>query len=726
MTPDESPAMRRANRVGSHTSRAMMSGLLACLSFVCPGSRAAEFVDPPSLSSGTAGVLDLLMIATHKEVEAITFTTPGGRSMHPVGWVYEICPRADATSNDGCRPSAKTFSPYGGVRLSLRKGDTLKIRLVNRLPKLDPNKVAHAGQPGGANLALNPTNLHTHGLIVPALPRTENGGAWADYIFMQIWNPENGAPHAGEEHHSHGPMIRDHADYRIILPANHPSGAFWFHPHVHGIALPQLSSGLSGIISVGAVGDYAQVDRSKSPFPEDNVRHLVLKDMQVLAAGQIQVHGKTVHVDDGEVLAQEDPTFCNQFPQGSDARLGSCPGADNSSQQGNNYTGGQWFFTVSGQPYPTIPVVNTSGEVWQITNASGSASYRLQLNDDATGSAMRMQLLSVDGISIDVPAGVDKNTLLSLGGARFRPADCPLPADARYRSAPVCVDQLTMMPSSRVELWVAYRDAAGQVVPPPVRAAATFKSIGLTTGAVGDSWPEVNLAHVEFRSSAQTSVTALNIHGEALSGHQIAGVFASKSEPTAKTGKAQACAPLPPGHRRRIFFGLADTSDPESFGLGYEEVEGDKVVTQVPIKSFDPQNTTICLPLGPDQATVRETWELVNLATELHNFHIHQTKFRIVQKSDPRFSEKLQTDVGAGIMEDNVPLPVSVPGIPDVAQNQNGYCTMDQWHNHQCTSVPIVVDIPFSQLGTFVFHCHILEHEDGGMMARIQVVASPR
>ena len=33
-------------------------------------------------------------------------------------------------------------------------------------------------------------------------------------------------------------------------------------------------------------------------------------------------------------------------------------------------------------------------------------------------------------------------------------------------------------------------------------------------------------------------------------------------------------------------------------------------------------------------------------------------------------------------------------------------------------------DIPFSQLGEFVYHCHILEHEDGGMMARIVVVPS--
>ena len=37
----------------------------------------------------------------------------------------------------------------------------------------------------------------------------------------------------------------------------------------------------------------------------------------------------------------------------------------------------------------------------------------------------------------------------------------------------------------------------------------------------------------------------------------------------------------------------------------------------------------------------------------------------------------------------------------------------------------VVVEIPFHEIGDFVFHCHILEHEDGGMMARIRVVAPP-
>ncbi|MGJ0511284.1 multicopper oxidase domain-containing protein [Methylocystis sp.] len=57
--------------------------------------------------------------------------------------------------------------------------------------------------------------------------------------------------------------------------------------------------------------------------------------------------------------------------------------------------------------------------------------------------------------------------------------------------------------------------------------------------------------------------------------------------------------------------------------------------------------------------------------------------------------------------------------------DQSGVCSIEQWRSGHCASTPVVLDIPFSQLGDFVYHCHILEHEDGGMMAKIRVVPSP-
>jgi FtsP/CotA-like multicopper oxidase with cupredoxin domain len=694
---------------------------------------AGPFVEPPVFASQN-GVLDLLLIATPKPVPSIVFTPSGGEPLNPTGWIYQICRRAVATGNS-CPAGSATSSEYGGTRLALQKGDTLKIHLVNQLPLLDPVKVTHDVDPGQANLPLNPTNLHTHGMIVQARAPTLGNPTFGDYIFVEIFNSANGTP-VPQTTHQHGSIVMDSVDYQIHIPHNHPSGQFWFHPHVHGLALNQVSGGMAGIISVGRVGDYAFGDVRGTPFPEANIRHLILKDMQVMAAGTSQFVNGTANVVDGEVRYQEDPTFCAQYPaSASEIRQGSCPGNDNSASGGNNYTGGQWVLTVSGQQYPTIPITAPDGEIWRLTNASGSMTYDLQLTNDATKAVMVMQLISVDGVSVNIPPATSLDDLVTLGGARFKVVSCPAMAAGTIKTAPICVTELAMMPSSRVELWVTYRDANGSIVAPPAGATGTFKMIGIRTGAAGDPWPAVDLAAVQFNQTAPRNLTAaaLEIQGDALAANQTGGLF-SRPVPYASAAPLPAgCAALAPGHRRRLFFGLADTTNAASFGLGYEELDQNGAIvagTQVPVTSFDPANNIVCLPLGPGQIPVRETCELVNLATENHNFHIHQTKFSAgASATAPSvLAMPVSSTVGTGIMEDNVPLAVSVPqpAIADqVANNQSGYCLIDQWHQGTCVSKPVVVNIPFLQLGEFVYHCHILEHEDGGMMAKIQVVPSP-
>lgn len=84
-----------------------------------------------------------------------------------------------------------------------------------------------------------------------------------------------------------------------------------------------------------------------------------------------------------------------------------------------------------------------------------------------------------------------------------------------------------------------------------------------------------------------------------------------------------------------------------------------------------------------------EKWTIVNATAELHAFHIHQTDFQVVSidgKPQP-FTHHLDT--------------VNVPVYGEVE-----------------------IIIPFTHpcvIGRFVYHCHILEHEDGGMMASIEV-----
>ena len=90
-----------------------------------------------------------------------------------------------------------------------------------------------------------------------------------------------------------------------------------------------------------------------------------------------------------------------------------------------------------------------------------------------------------------------------------------------------------------------------------------------------------------------------------------------------------------------------------------------------------------------------ERWTLSNATQELHAFHIHQIHF-IVQDVDgvpmpPRWT-------------DTVTMPIAHP---------DGSASLT--HVFLDFRDPII-------RGTFLFHCHLLEHEDNGMMAKIQVL----
>lgn len=91
-----------------------------------------------------------------------------------------------------------------GPTLRVRPGDLLRVRLVNHIDQ--------------------PTNLHTHGLYVS--PRG-NG----DNPFVSI---EPG----------------DSFDYAYRVPADHPAGTFWYHPHRHGTVADQVFAGLVGALLV--------------------------------------------------------------------------------------------------------------------------------------------------------------------------------------------------------------------------------------------------------------------------------------------------------------------------------------------------------------------------------------------------------------------------------------------------------------------------------------------
>jgi len=105
---------------------------------------------------------------------------------------------------------------------------------------------------------------------------------------------------------------------------------------------------------------------------------------------------------------------------------------------------------------------------------------------------------------------------------------------------------------------------------------------------------------------------------------------------------------------------------------------------------FDPSRTDIAVPLGST-----ELWQLVNYTPELHVFHIHQLHFQVISR-------------------DNVPLPFT------------GYTDTVIIEGIDLNGSPgrVNVVLPFTNngiVGRFLYHCHIMRHEDNGMMATIQL-----
>jgi len=151
-------------------------------------------------------------------------------------------------------------------------------------------------------------------------------------------------------------------------------------------------------------------------------------------------------------------------------------------------------------------------------------------------------------------------------------------------------------------------------------------------------------------------------------------------------------ANVTPARTRKLYFSERphNAADPNSLTDFFITVDG-----QQP-KLFDPNSK------APDivvrQGDV-EDWIIENRTQELHAFHIHQIHFMVKEWNG---------------------VPLDEPYLRDTVNV--GY-----WdgRSSQYPSVKLRMDFRDPNIvGIFVYHCHLLEHEDNGMMGTIQVLPS--
>jgi FtsP/CotA-like multicopper oxidase with cupredoxin domain len=210
------------------------------------------------------------------------------------------------------------------------------------------------------------------------------------------------------------------------------------------------------------------------------------------------------------------------------------------------------------------------------------------------------------------------------------------------------------------------------VTAPPAGTPALFVCRTVNTGPAGENDTNRALARIILDPAAPEPQSTLAANPQALPASTLPWL-----------------GNVPPVRVRKLYFTETpqNPNDPNSPTAFFVTVEGETP------KAFDPNSNV------PDivahQGDV-EDWIIENRTTELHAFHIHQLHFLMVEWNGVAVNEPYLRDT------------INVPY----------YDKRDLYY----PSVRLRMDFRDpSTVGTYPYHCHLLEHEDNGMMGTIRV-----
>jgi hypothetical protein len=236
------------------------------------------------------------------------------------------------------------------------------------------------------------------------------------------------------------------------------------------------------------------------------------------------------------------------------------------------------------------------------------------------------------------------------------------------------VKHFVLAPAARVEFIVS--------APPRSVQLAQLITLKINTGGLGDDDPQRPLATIQLVDDSPSI-------GED-------GAVPRFTAPSTAHQRFAGLATAPIAVHRTVFFdencpATSKTCTPTAFFMA---VQGK------PKHVFDPN-------LPPDivatQGTV-EQWTIENRAGENHEFHFHQLHFLVQSQNNFEINGSQQSPALTGQYLDMIQVPY-----------------WDGNPQHPYPSVTALIDFRGDDIGDFVFHCHILGHEDLGMMNIIRV-----
>jgi FtsP/CotA-like multicopper oxidase with cupredoxin domain len=574
-----------------------------------------------------------------------------------------------------------------GPFLVTEPGDTLKIKLENDLDQ--------------------DTNLHTHGLHVSPLGAGDN-------VLVTLKPGET-------------------RDVEIKIPDDHFIGLDWYHPHLHGLTNEQVQSGLGGLLAVNPSYDLPDLDKFnptsrpfynlalntfgvqqvlRSPNPNDPLNKSSDPNIQIPGGTPLQVNpdGSYTLSDAPYVGFNAKPAFYNPAQP-----LGSNDPANFSSGYGSGLNGAPLeniIHTVNGQYNPTLDLKTGEWSLFSFANMSTNAFHVIQLvRDDGTNLTVeKVNFVATDGDAAGLIGSKEISNFPVLG------------------------------PGSRIGIQKLF-DKAGKY----------YLLSNATESILGDQAPVLTKdqgfvdGHLIWGSQVLATIE--------VTGDQITTIppapqpYDRLVEQAQKVEELVAAAEQGKVDRERTVVWSANIGG--AFAIGNPgddtEVETFEGTYKINGKFFDPKNVDMPSVFLPMLGT-KEIWTVQNAsglpATDLpegvpniplpewHPFHIHQNDFSVLSingiSTKDMDSEWIYEALGDTIN-------LSPAYIKGTATKENPYGTPFIFNpgnpgdvaNAAPTEVKIVMEFD-DYPGGYVNHCHILFHEDAGMMMALRPILNTK
>ena len=618
-------------------------------------------------------------------------------------------------------------------------GDTIRVKLKNNLDV--------EAQTKQWNPQADRTNLHLHGSHVSPKGKGDN-------VMIAVGNG-------------------DSQEYIYQIPENHPSGLLWMHPHLHGTTSLSLAGGAA--LPVFILPDEKDTNNLKDYDPTTSNIHLL--SLQSWAVEQEINPNVQPGENNWENTKQMPPRLFKENGK-SFYKYGSAPFNGNNYQPlafftDNDYwaPGGATYadyvaakttenliHTVNGQYNPTINAKTNEWVTFGFLNFSLNSSHVIQLvhaDEEGNLSLESPNLLGIDSdisrwaseydTSVSTLPGLAPGGRITIQHSFDKPGSYYFISNASKEVLGDLAPNETNRPKNSSETYLGYNDGF-QITPSQVLATVDVSSAAVKESKQPNAWDYL----VEQRDHA------LGLKEEAASkGVNRTREFVWNTNALEIETEKERKTMVGPNGETYIDPGYNDPEDWEGVWTINQQYWTHKA-TQSPTITIAMLDTLERWSLvNSSKSSKRDTYPKENPRTEIqigqsHPFHLHQNEFIVESINGLKVgATPNQNEVGDAYVGDSLvdvyqmgpayakgsATPDNPFGTPMILDEDGNYIDGNgtNWGNKvrpfgqapegYLTNSKTDILIRFEDFtGLFVDHCHLLFHEDGGMMVPVLTI----